>query len=195
MTRVDAFEPGPTRRRPHEMTRAHEADVQSTDPKLSVKLVAHPSVQAVLARQRAGDVAGLPAVMDAAWLTGRAARSGCTTCATPPRPSPTRPAPTSGPYRTYSGTPASWSRPTRTPASCPTSSAAAPTPPPRSSSPPPGTPANGSRRRRRRTGPPAATKNRHPPRRCPLDHERAAGHAPTATRAATESDATHVAPT
>ena len=46
-------------------------------------------------------------------------RSGCTTCGTAPRPSPTRPAPTSRPCRTCSATPASWSPPTPTPASCP----------------------------------------------------------------------------
>jgi epoxyqueuosine reductase len=50
------------------MTTARDAEGQPTDPKLPAKLAAHPSVQAVLARRRAGDVAGPPAVIDAAWL-------------------------------------------------------------------------------------------------------------------------------
>src|ERR1044072_8092698 len=50
------------------MTTAGDADRQPSAPKLPGKLAAHPSVQAVLARRRAGDVASPPAVIDADWL-------------------------------------------------------------------------------------------------------------------------------
>src|ERR1044072_482949 len=50
------------------MTTAGDADRQPSAPKLPGKLAAHPSVQAVLARRRAGDVASPPAAIDAAWL-------------------------------------------------------------------------------------------------------------------------------
>jgi len=40
----------------------------TSESKLPAKLAAHPSVQAVLARRRAGHVASPPAVIDAAWL-------------------------------------------------------------------------------------------------------------------------------
>ncbi len=77
---------------------------------------------------------------------------GCTTCATAPPPSPTKPAPTSRPCRICSATPASWSPPTPTPASCPQRSAAAPTPPSGLCSTPPHAPATGSRSRPSATG-------------------------------------------
>ncbi|MER6716249.1 hypothetical protein [Streptomyces sp. NPDC000877] len=52
------------------MTAARDAEGQPTapTPRLPAKLAAHPSVQAVLARRRAGDAARPPAVIDAAWL-------------------------------------------------------------------------------------------------------------------------------
>jgi epoxyqueuosine reductase len=50
------------------MANAHDAEGRPSDSGLPAKLAAHPSVQAVLARRRAGDAAGPPAVIDAAWL-------------------------------------------------------------------------------------------------------------------------------
>ncbi|CAL9288019.1 4Fe-4S binding protein [Streptomyces sp. SudanB52_2052] len=52
------------------MTAARDAEEQPTAPapRLPAKLAAHPSVQAVLARRTAGDVASPPPVIDAAWL-------------------------------------------------------------------------------------------------------------------------------
>ncbi|MGY0063598.1 4Fe-4S binding protein [Streptomyces sp. LZ34] len=50
------------------MSTARDADRQRPDSELPAKLAAHPSVHAVLARRRAGDVASPPAVIDAAWL-------------------------------------------------------------------------------------------------------------------------------
>ncbi|XUL89246.1 hypothetical protein ACQ86D_23550 [Streptomyces galilaeus] len=52
------------------MAAARDAEGQPTAPapRLPAKLAAHPSVQAVLARRRAGDVVRPPKVIDAAWL-------------------------------------------------------------------------------------------------------------------------------
>ncbi|MER7841128.1 hypothetical protein ABTY98_35905 [Streptomyces sp. NPDC096040] len=50
------------------MTTARGAEEQSADLRLPGKLAAHPSVQAVLARRAAGEVASPPTVTDAAWL-------------------------------------------------------------------------------------------------------------------------------
>ena len=50
------------------MTTARDTDRQRPDPELPAKLAAHPSVQAVLARRRAGEEANPPTVIDAAWL-------------------------------------------------------------------------------------------------------------------------------
>ena len=50
------------------MTTARDADRQRPEPELPAKLAAHPSVQAVLARRRAGGEANPPAAIDAAWL-------------------------------------------------------------------------------------------------------------------------------
>ncbi|MCT9081637.1 DUF3533 domain-containing protein, partial [Streptomyces fulvoviolaceus] len=54
------------------MTAARDAEGQPTvpapAPRLPAKLAAHPSVQAVLARRKAGDAVSPPAVIDAAWL-------------------------------------------------------------------------------------------------------------------------------
>ena len=50
------------------MATASAAERQPSAPGLPAKLAAHPSVQAVLARRRAGDVASPPSVIDAAWL-------------------------------------------------------------------------------------------------------------------------------
>ncbi|MEU9917308.1 4Fe-4S binding protein [Streptomyces sp. NPDC051001] len=52
------------------MTAARDAEGQPTAPapRLPAKLAAHPSVQAVLARRRAGAEVSPPAVIDAAWL-------------------------------------------------------------------------------------------------------------------------------
>ncbi|MEV5713917.1 4Fe-4S binding protein [Amycolatopsis mediterranei] len=47
------------------MTVAHHAE---GEPALPAKLAAHPSVQAVLARRRAGEAPGPPPVLDADWL-------------------------------------------------------------------------------------------------------------------------------
>ncbi|MGW0756917.1 hypothetical protein ACWD1Y_10570 [Streptomyces sp. NPDC002814] len=48
------------------MTTARDTEGHPTPPRLPAKLAAHPSVQAVLARRAAGDVARPPSVIDAA---------------------------------------------------------------------------------------------------------------------------------
>jgi ferredoxin len=50
------------------MSAARDVEGEPAEPKLAAKLAAHPSVQAVLARRRAGEVAKPPAVIDADWL-------------------------------------------------------------------------------------------------------------------------------
>jgi epoxyqueuosine reductase len=50
------------------MITARGVEVESADLRLPGKPAGHPSVQAVLARRAAGDVASPPAVIDAAWL-------------------------------------------------------------------------------------------------------------------------------
>jgi epoxyqueuosine reductase len=50
------------------MSAARDVEGEPAAPKLPAKLAAHPSVRAVLARRRAGDVVSPPAVIDAAWL-------------------------------------------------------------------------------------------------------------------------------
>ncbi|MDX3245865.1 hypothetical protein [Streptomyces sp. ME18-1-4] len=50
------------------MTAVGDAEGPLADPRLPPKLAAHPSVQAVLARRRAGDAVRPPKVIDAAWL-------------------------------------------------------------------------------------------------------------------------------
>jgi len=50
------------------MTQLEPNAPTASDPKLRAKLAAHPSVQAVLARRRAGEVASPPAVIDAVLL-------------------------------------------------------------------------------------------------------------------------------
>lgn len=85
-------------------------------------------------------------------------RSVCTTCATAPRPSPTKPAPTSKPCKTSSATQASSPPPTPRPASCHTPSVSAPKPPPGWSSPQPAAPAKRSGRRASAAAPHPAQK-------------------------------------
>src|SRR3954462_513580 len=50
------------------MTTVRDDEGQSDEPRLPAKLAAHPSVQVVLARRRAGEAASPAAVIDAAWL-------------------------------------------------------------------------------------------------------------------------------
>lgn len=50
------------------MTTARGVEMQLADLGLPGKLAAHPSLQAVLARRAAGDVARAPTMIDAAWL-------------------------------------------------------------------------------------------------------------------------------
>ncbi|CAM5746232.1 hypothetical protein STAFG_1199 [Streptomyces afghaniensis 772] len=57
------------------MATARGAEGES-DLRLPAKLAGHPSVQAVLARRAAGDVASPPAVIDAAWLRERCLAAG-----------------------------------------------------------------------------------------------------------------------
>jgi epoxyqueuosine reductase len=45
-----------------------QLEPKPADPKLPAKLATHPSVQAVLAQRRAGEIATPPAVIDSAWL-------------------------------------------------------------------------------------------------------------------------------
>ncbi|SCL39272.1 hypothetical protein GA0074692_5305 [Micromonospora pallida] len=131
------------------------------------------------ARMAAPSTLATPAAASGYWSNAQVSRrSDCTTCATAPRPSPTKPAPTSRPCRTCSDTPASWSPPTPTPASCPSRSAAAPTPPPTSSSPPPAAPAPRSERRATATGP--SPDRRHILR--PARHPRSRGSRRSRTR-------------
>jgi epoxyqueuosine reductase len=58
------------------MTRERGGEAGSADLRLPGKLAGHPSVQAVLARRAAGDVASPPAVIDAAWLRELCLASG-----------------------------------------------------------------------------------------------------------------------
>jgi hypothetical protein len=54
------------------MSAARDVEGEPAEPKLAAKLAAHPSVQAVLARRRAGEVAKPPAVIDADCASRRA---------------------------------------------------------------------------------------------------------------------------